>query len=135
MTFYAKITTVTSSGEASERCIPKEAHIERFGEILGEAGLNPKRFSEWTIKYGANSRGMSPQGEYLLEGFPTYSMLAWVDVESVILPSEKLSDLINECEDLIVGATSAEVRAYCENIQALARCAHDNGLFLRFDGT
>jgi hypothetical protein len=105
------------------------------GQLLGELGMVPELFDEWTRQYGADCLGVSPVGETMLPGFPVLSSLAWVDVDPVVIGMEKLSSLVDECDRLIGVGTSSSVSSDCLTLRALALCALAKQLLLEFDGT
>jgi hypothetical protein len=86
--FEAIVTAVGSNASACS-----EVRIDA-GQLLGELGLVPERFTEWTFKFGADSLGVSATGETLLPDFPIFSMLAWVDVDPVLIETRQLGPLV-----------------------------------------
>jgi hypothetical protein len=121
---------VTAVGPDAAAC--REARID-VGLLLGELGLVPERFTEWTFKFGADSLGASSTGQTLIPDFPAFSMLAWVDVDPVVIDPEQLNSLAEECSRLMQTTNSAGVSSQCSSLKALAECALTNQLSLRFD--
>ena len=135
MAFEAQMMAIRPPGKSSEVGSAKAVHIDDLDAILGEAGLNPELFTDWTFRFGADSLGASPYGEYLLPEFPTLSMLAWVDVDAIIVPTERLSELIDECQRLIEETDSDQILTDCQKIQSVAQYAWEHKYYLRVDGT
>lgn len=134
MALHVQIMAVTPAGDPAEYCASEAVRVE-ISTVLGEAGLKPERFTEWTLRYGADSLGKSPHGEWLLPGFPALSMVAWVDVDPLIMPNERVTEFVKECEVLLERTSSSTVSSECERMRKLAECAVVHGLLLRFDGT
>ena len=129
---YMLKAIVKAVGPNAEAC--DEARIEA-GRFLAALGLLPERFEDWTLRFGAGSLGVSPTGETLLPGYPTISMFGWLDVEPVVMGTEILSGLMDECDRLIETTSDISLVAQCVALRALALCAFDHQLSLVFDGT
>ena len=121
---------VRAIGPSALACASASIELDR---LLGELGLTPNRFTEWTFKYGAESLGVRPSGETLFPDFPAFSMLAWVDVDPVLMDTDQIQRLVEECDRLILSTKSADVSSQCSRLRALALCALTHQLSLKFD--
>src|ERR1051325_10748632 len=126
------VKAVTPEGEPSDDSGVDPAYID-LGSVFLELGLTPERFTEWTFKFGADSLGVSPQGDTLLPDFPTFSMIAWVDVDPVLMGTNNLVRLVDECSRLAKKFQSTHALSECKRIQDLAARALAHRLFLKFD--
>ncbi len=129
---YVLKTVVKAVGPNAEACGEATIEVSRFLQALG---LLPEHFQNWTRRFGADSLGVSPTGEYLLPDYPAISMLGWVDVEPVVMDAVALSALMNECDRLHEITTEPSLVAQCAELRALVLCALNHQLSLDFDWT
>jgi hypothetical protein len=130
--FKAPLGTVRLIDPSSNQ---SKAAVELYSytEIYRALGLSNERLIQWERAYGYGSKGTSPDGSILIQGFPVFSKVAWMYVEPVDLSSQEARQLQGECTSALKLTNDAGAKRELSAIRGLAEDAITRSEVVRFD--
>lgn len=124
------IVSIVYRGDDFFRRLPDEIEIYDLNVVFSQIGLDNNKASKWLNQWGPTSIG--PNEEIIVPGYPTFSKVAWMNIDSVVLSKDDTRKLIGECESAIVASSNQEAILIFRGIRDAAQYALETSGFIEF---